>query len=281
MKHSALRLLKVNLVVISTHRLACSNSRIFGWDSYKWADARRMLSCVLSPNLIFPSVNSIIYTDTINTSQFGTWLKMNPSIYIRIFARCHRSTKSSYCSLVSSLLCGITENRKLISGEVVDIFSSPKDPVCLCNPATLLSIVYQICPPGVRSTGPWSKRLTSHLAPRLKKELELWSKSKGKVHPKTGHKGPEGEQMYSSTLPSTSTVDVVGGQRHAPAALPPGKTRYPVYRRLGGTQGRSGQVRKISPPPGIVPRTFQYVTNRYTDWPIELESYLHKKTWQL
>jgi hypothetical protein len=33
--------------------------------------------------------------------------------------------------------------------------------------------------------------------------------------------------------------------------LPPGKTRYPLYRRLGGPQGRSGQVRKISPPTGI------------------------------
>jgi hypothetical protein len=31
--------------------------------------------------------------------------------------------------------------------------------------------------------------------------------------------------------------------------LPPGKTRYPLYRRLGGPQGRSGQVWKISPPP--------------------------------
>ena len=31
----------------------------------------------------------------------------------------------------------------------------------------------------------------------------------------------------------------------------PGKTRYPLYRRLGGPQGRSGQVRKISPPTGI------------------------------
>ena len=30
-----------------------------------------------------------------------------------------------------------------------------------------------------------------------------------------------------------------------------GKTRYPTYRRLGGSQGRSGQVRKISPPTGI------------------------------
>ena len=34
-------------------------------------------------------------------------------------------------------------------------------------------------------------------------------------------------------------------------SLPPGKTRYPLYRRLGGPQGRSEQVRKISPPTGI------------------------------
>jgi len=72
--------------------------------------------------------------------------------------------------------------------------------------------------------------------------------------------------MYTSTLPSTSPLDGVGGQRHAPAAFPPGKTRYPLYRRLGGPQGRSGRVRKISHPPGLDPRTFQPVTSRYTDW---------------
>jgi hypothetical protein len=33
--------------------------------------------------------------------------------------------------------------------------------------------------------------------------------------------------------------------------LPPGKTGYPLYRRMGGPQGRSGQVRIISPPTGI------------------------------
>ena len=38
----------------------------------------------------------------------------------------------------------------------------------------------------------------------------------------------------------------VGGQRHASSALPPGKTQYPLYRRLGGTQGQSGRVRDIS-----------------------------------
>ena len=43
----------------------------------------------------------------------------------------------------------------------------------------------------------------------------------------------------------------VGGQRHAPAASLPGKTRYPLCRRLSGPQGRSGRVRKILPPIGI------------------------------
>ena len=61
---------------------------------------------------------------------------------------------------------------------------------------------------------------------------------------------------------------VVCGQRHAPAALPPGKTRYPPYRRLGGPQGRSGRMRKISPPPGFDPRTVHPVASRYTDWAI-------------
>ena len=57
----------------------------------------------------------------------------------------------------------------------------------------------------------------------------------------------------------------VGGQRHAPAALPPGKTRYPLYRKLGRPQGRPGRVRKISPTPGFDPRTVQPVASRYTD----------------
>jgi hypothetical protein len=37
-----------------------------------------------------------------------------------------------------------------------------------------------------------------------------WSmlyKVKGKGHYRTGHEGPEGEQMYNSTLPSTSALD--------------------------------------------------------------------------
>jgi hypothetical protein len=45
------------------------------------------------------------------------------------------------------------------------------------------------------------------------------------------------------------------------AALRPGKTRYPLYGRLGGPQGRSGRVRKISPPPGFDLRTVQPVAS--------------------
>ena len=48
--------------------------------------------------------------------------------------------------------------------------------------------------------------------------------------------------------------------------LPAGKTRYPLYRRLGGPRGRSGRVRKISPPPEFDPRTVQPVASRYNDY---------------
>jgi len=38
--------------------------------------------------------------------------------------------------------------------------------------------------------------------------------------------------------------------------LPPGKTRYPLYRRLGGPQGRSGRTENLVPT-GIRSRTVQ------------------------
>jgi hypothetical protein len=59
-------------------------------------------------------------------------------------------------------------------------------------------------------------------------------------------------------------------------SLPPGKTRYPLYRRLGGPQGQSGQVQKISPPPGFDPRTVQPVASRYTDWATRPTEHLYR-----
>ena len=58
----------------------------------------------------------------------------------------------------------------------------------------------------------------------------------------------------------------MGGQRHGSTALTPGKTRYPLYMKLGGLQGRFGRVQKISPPLGFDPRTVEPVASHYTDW---------------
>ena len=89
------------------------------------------------------------------------------------------------------------------------------------------------------------------------------------VHPRTGHEDPKGEKRYSSTLSLNLALDGgVGGQRRAPATLPPGETRYPLCRRLGGPQCRSGRMRKISLPPRFDPRTVQPIASRYTDWAI-------------
>jgi hypothetical protein len=68
----------------------------------------------------------------------------------------------------------------------------------------------------------------------------------------------------------------LGGQRHAPATLSPGKIRYPLYRRLGVPQGKSGMVRKNSPPPRFNPWTVQPVASFYTDWAIWSPVYAHR-----
>jgi hypothetical protein len=51
-------------------------------------------------------------------------------------------------------------------------------------------------------------------------------KVKGQLHLRTGHEGPEREYRYSSALSLTSTLHGVGGQHHAPVALP--REREPV-----------------------------------------------------
>jgi len=57
----------------------------------------------------------------------------------------------------------------------------------------------------------------------------------------------------------------VGGQRHAPAAYTPDKDPVPIVWGAGRAQGRSGLVRKISPPPEFYHQTARRVASRYTD----------------
>ena len=64
------------------------------------------------------------------------------------------------------------------------------------------------------------------------------------------------------------TAALVGGEWSAARpgrTLPSGKTRYPFYRRLSGSQGRSERAENLVPT-GIRSRNLQPVVSRYTDW---------------
>jgi len=65
------------------------------------------------------------------------------------------------------------------------------------------------------------------------------------------------------------TAVVEGGEWSAARpgrTLPPGKTRYPFYRRPGGPQGRSGRAENLVPT-RIRSLTLQPVVSRYTELP--------------
>jgi hypothetical protein len=70
-------------------------------------------------------------------------------------------------------------------------------------------------------------------------------------------------------LSLTSALDGVGGQRHALAALPPGKR--PGTHCIGGWVGPKAGLegcRKSRPPTGIRSWTVQPIVSRYTDYTI-------------
>ena len=86
---------------------------------------------------------------------------------------------------------------------------------------------------------------------QIRKSLSV-VKGKGKVFPLQSRLWPRGWAIeggaWSAARPGRS--------------LPSGKTRYWLYRRLGGPQGRSGRAENLAPP-GFDP---QPVVSRCTDW---------------
>jgi hypothetical protein len=108
--------------------------------------------------------------------------------------------------------------------------------------------------------------------PTNEKEEKYTWRCYGKVHPFTRTEalyrayGRRGSRGIALPFHDHGTRRGEGSASPSGRSLPPGKTRYPLYRRLGGPQGRSGQVRKMSPPPGFDPRTVKPVASRYTDW---------------
>ena len=86
------------------------------------------------------------------------------------------------------------------------------------------------------------------------------------LRPWTGRTAHRGSRGIALPFLDHGTRRGEGSASHPSHSLPPGKTRYPLYRRLGGPQGWSGQLRKISPPPGFDPQTVQPITSRYTNY---------------
>jgi len=60
---------------------------------------------------------------------------------------------------------------------------------------------------------------------------------KGKLTLEQGTKAQRGSRGIVILFLLSRRKMGVGGQHHTPAALPPVKTRYSLYRRLGGPQG--------------------------------------------
>ena len=60
---------------------------------------------------------------------------------------------------------------------------------------------------------------------------------KGKIHPITGHKGPEGEKTYSSTLPLTIVLDQGGWLTPCPRHYNPGKEAVATVQGAGWAPG--------------------------------------------
>ena len=70
--------------------------------------------------------------------------------------------------------------------------------------------------------------------------------------------------MYSYILSLTSALNEGGWSTPRSSCFALGKEAVPLYRRLGGSQGLSGRVRKTSPSPRFDPRIVQPVASRCT-----------------
>ena len=113
-------------------------------------------------------------------------------------------------------------------------------------------------------------------------KLNYWCMKRSTFALKQAKRAQRGSRCISSALPLASAVDrgvgrVVNATPRSLTFIPGRETRYPLYRGLGGPQGRSGRERKISPPQGFDPRTDQPVASRYTDWAIDA---LNDTYWQ-
>ena len=90
-------------------------------------------------------------------------------------------------------------------------------------------------------------------------------KCRSKVHPRTGHEVSEGEQMYSSAVPSTSALDGGGCSKPQPGRYTSGKDPVPIVQEAGWAPGSFWTGVTTLAHTGIRNPDRPVLTSRYTD----------------
>ena len=94
----------------------------------------------------------------------------------------------------------------------------------------------------------------------------LKGKGKGKLYPRRGHEGPEGEQMHSSNLSLNSALDGGGWSMPRSGLFIHRKDPVPIVQEAGWDPGPIWMgAENLAPPPGFDTRTVLPVASRYTD----------------
>jgi hypothetical protein len=81
--------------------------------------------------------------------------------------------------------------------------------------------------------------------------------------------------MYSSTLPSTSALDVGGWSTLRPGRINPRKDPVFIVKKAGWAPGPVWRGAEYLDPPGFDSRTVQPVASHYTDWAIPTPHICH------
>jgi hypothetical protein len=180
-----------------------------------------------------------------------------------------------FCFIVTRPRDGRTRDRSSVSSRENGLFSSllPTQPCTHCESGALSQMLKQ---PGRKTDSPMNRKLTGsqgrlggfgkvkyiHLSWResnqdssvIQPAVMSFVKKTNKRYssPQNRSRRPRGgvqAELYSFFNLSTRWG---GWSTPRPGRFTPGKeTRHPLYRWLGGPQGRSGRVRNISPPTGI------------------------------
>ena len=115
----------------------------------------------------------------------------------------------------------------------------------------------------LRFVSPYVSRIFRQIEVKFK--LNLWPAIKA-------------QQASRGILSVTSTLYECWWSNPRSGPFSPRKeTRQPIYRKLGGPQGRYGRMRKISPPPVFDPQNVHFAVSCYTNYAIVAHSSVNKK----